>query len=166
MSPKKESIAADSVVGIAYELRLADDQIIDEASSSDALEYLHGHGNIIPGLESALDGKRIGDTLEVNIPPSEAYGLRDEENVVLVPNDVLPEDLELELGMVLTLDGEGLDGPVDAFIAEIRDDGLLMDLNHPLAGETLRFSVTVVSVRRATSDELSHGHVHQMGHDH
>jgi FKBP-type peptidyl-prolyl cis-trans isomerase SlyD len=166
MSPSKERVAADSVVGIAYTLRLEGEQVIDEASSDDALEYLHGHSNIIPGLESALEGKHVGDVLAVEIPPSEAYGPRDEEDIALVPNDALPEDLELEVGLVLTLEGEGLDGPVDAYVAEIREDGVIMDLNHPLAGETLRFDVTVVSVRQATQEELDHGHVHQAGHDH
>ncbi len=166
MNPDKERVVANSVVGIAYTLRLEDDQVIDEATSDDALEYLHGHGNIIPGLESALDGKQVGDILAVQIPPSEAYGLRDDEDIALVPNDAFPEDLELEVGLVLTLDGEGLDGPVDAYVTEIRDDGVIMDLNHPLAGETLRFDVTVVSVRQATPEELDHGHVHQSGHDH
>lgn len=159
-------IADDMVVGIAYTLRLDDDEIIDFSEEGSPLEYLHGYGEIIPGLEQALEGLTVGDKKEVAIEPEDAYGEYDDEAFQLVPLDVFPEDLELEEGMELHMRDSQTDQVVQAFVAEVQDEAVLLDLNHPLAGEKLFFSVEVVSLRPATDEEQDHGHVHSSDHHH
>jgi len=154
------------VVSLAYQLRLDDGEEIDSAGSDDPLVYLHGAHNIIPGLEQALTGMKVGDARRVSVNPGDAYGEMDPDAFQLVPYDAFPEDLELEEGMGLQMVESGTGRQVEAYISELRDDGALLDLNHPLAGETLHFDVEVVGLRRATSEEIAHGHAHSAGHTH
>ncbi len=163
---EQEMAVADGlVVSMAYTLRLDDGEEIDSASSDDPLVYLHGAQNIIPGLESALTGMKIGDARQVSVRPADGYGDVDADAFELVPYDAFPPDVDLEEGMGLRMvDGTGRE--MDAYISELRDEGALLDLNHPLAGETLHFDVEIVGLRRATTDEIAHGHAHTDGHTH
>lgn len=163
---EQEMAVADGlVVSMAYTLRLDDGDEIDSASSDDPLVYLHGAQNIIPGLEQALTGMKIGDARQVSVMPADGYGDVDPDAFELVPYDAFPGDVDLQEGMELSMvDGTGRE--MGAYISELRDDGALLDLNHPLAGETLHFDVEIVGLRRATTDEIAHGHAHTDGHTH
>lgn len=161
-----DKIADDVVVSMQYRLWLDDaDELIEETEAGEPLMYLHGHQNIIPGLESALAGRGVGDKLTVVVNPDEAYGEYDEEDVDEIPLDGLPDELTPELGMVL----EVVDEDDNAFLAEIvelTDEVAVLDFNHPLAGEVLRFEVEVTALRDPTPEELEHGHVHDGDHHH
>ena len=160
------AVIDNMVVGITYELHLEDGDLIDTSGADDPLLYMQGHGNIISGLETALLGLKVGDSRDVIIDASDAYGDVDMDSFVLIPRNAFPSDLELEEGMALYLGDDESDEPAEAYVFEIRDDGVVMDLNHPLAGETLYFSVQIVSLRQATAEELAHGHVHEVEHSH
>ena len=154
------------VVSLAYTLRLDDGEEIDSAASDDPLVYLHGAQNIIPGLEQALTGLKVGDTRQVSVTPVDAYGDVDPDAFELVPYDAFPADVDLEEGMGLRMVESGTGRQMEAYISELRDDGALLDLNHPLAGETLHFDVEIVGLRRATTDEIAHGHAHTADNTH
>jgi FKBP-type peptidyl-prolyl cis-trans isomerase SlyD len=158
-------IAKDSVVSIDYRLHLGDGQIIEESEQGDPLVYLHGYEEIVPGLEKALEGKKAGESLKVQVSPAEGYGDYDPDGVEEVPREDFPADLELQAGgIVSATDDEG--DEVDFLVKEVRDNTVLVDFNHPLAGKTLHFEVTVREVRAATEEELEHGHAHAPGHEH
>jgi len=148
------------VVSLDYTLRLDDGEVIDSSQESEPLEYLHGHGQIIPGLEKALVGLTVGDSKKVTVPSAEAYGDVDMEAFEIVPRSMFPDDMELEEGLELSLRDAETNEPFDATIAEIRENGVMLDFNHPLAGETLHFEVTIPALRQATAEELAHGHAH------
>lgn len=153
------------VVSLDYTLRLDDGQVIDTTTDGDPLEFLQGGQQIIPGLEKALYGMGVGDEKDVELAPNEGYGQRNPDAVELVPPDAFPADLELTEGMGLQLrDPSGRE--VVAYVAEIRSDAVVLDLNHPLAGEKLFFAVKIADLRPATQDELDHGHAHEAGHEH
>lgn len=154
------------VVAVEYTLRDDDGDVIDSSEGDEPLVYLHGVGQIVPGLEKALEGHAVGDTVKVSIPPEDGYGTWDPEQVVRVPRDRLPADAEPEEGMELT--GTGPHGEeILLRVVEVEGDVVTLDANHPLAGRTLNFDVTVKSVRAATQEELSHGHAHgDDGHHH
>lgn len=158
-------IEKDTVVTMDYELRLADDDVIDSSSDGE-FAFLIGHDNIVPGLESQLIGLQVGDKRDVQVQPADGYGQRDEAKVISVPRSVLPEDFHIEVGLPLELEDEqGETFPV--WIAGVEGETVLLDGNHPLADEVLNFSITIAGVRKATATELSHGHVHGAGgHEH
>ncbi|MBK8903828.1 MAG: peptidylprolyl isomerase [Anaerolineaceae bacterium] len=155
------------VVTLDYTLRLDDGEVIDSSTDEGPLEYLHGYGQIIPGLEKALVGLGVGDRKTVVVPPDEAYGDVDMDAFEIVPRSMFPDDLELEEGLELSLRDVETDEPFDATIAEIRETEVMLDFNHPLAGETLHFEVHIPAIRAATAEELAHGHAHGGdGHHH
>jgi FKBP-type peptidyl-prolyl cis-trans isomerase SlyD len=153
------------VVSIDYTLRDDNGNIIDQSHGGEFC-YLHGAANIIPGLENALAGKVSGDELSVSIPAEEGYGLRDEAKTQVVPRNMFPDDVEIEVGM--PFHAEGPEGQMlMVTVAAIDGDQITVDGNHPLAGENLHFEVTVRDVRDASAEELEHGHVHDSaGHGH
>jgi FKBP-type peptidyl-prolyl cis-trans isomerase SlyD len=158
------SIAAQKVVSIEYTLTDDDGNVIDSSRGRAPLVYLHGAGNIVPGLEKALEGKHEGDVIEVSVPPAEGYGTRNPALVQNVAIRKLPEK-KAAVGMQLRADTEH--GPRLLTVIAVRGDYATVDANHPLADRTLHFAVTVVSVRDASEQELAHGHVHgPHGHDH
>jgi FKBP-type peptidyl-prolyl cis-trans isomerase SlyD len=159
-------VADDMAVGISYELRLDDDRLLDQAPEDDPLFYLHGRGNIIGGLEDALTGMKVGAETDVVLAPADGYGELDEDAFRLVSYDSFPADMEVAEGLEVELDDPDEEGHFYAVVSELREDGVLMDLNHPLAGQALHFHVKVVAVRPATATELQHGHVHSPGHAH
>lgn len=151
------NIIKNLVVSIGYTLKDADNQIIDSVSVSDPLVYLHGHENIIPGLEKALEGKAVGDTFDITIPASEAYGERNEDLVAELPLDRF-EDEHIEAGMQFQAQTET--GYQILTVIEVSNDIVTVDGNHPLAGRDLNFNVTVADIREAEPEELVHGHIH------
>ena len=165
MTDTNLTVANNVVVSLDYTLRLDDGEVVDTSSGQDALEFLQGHGQIIPGLEQALYGMAVGEEKEVEVAPSEGYGETNSEAFQPVPRDTFPPDLDLTEGMGLHLRDE-TGKVVVAYVAEIRPEAVLLDLNHPLAGETLFFQVKIADLRPATSEELVHGHVHSAGHEH
>lgn len=159
-------IASGSVVGIDYSLHLGDGQVIDASAPGEPLTYLHGEGQIVPGLESALEGMSAGDQKQVVVAPGEGYGEHDPRGVQEVPRAAFPSELDPQPGMELTAEGPNGE-PVPFAVREVRSDAVVIDLNHPLAGKTLHFDVTVREVRAATPEEISHGHAHGAhGHEH
>ncbi len=146
------------VVSMDYTLHV-DGEMLDTSVGDRPLEFLQGAGNIIPGLEKELYGMAIGDSKKVQVAPEDGYGLVDEDSVVDIPRVEFPADLPLEVGLELRLEDEN-GYPMRAIILEINDEFVQLDFNHPLAGKTLHFDVTVVGLREATAEEMEHGHVH------
>lgn len=156
-------VAKDLVVSLAYQVRTEDGVLVDESPVSAPLDYLHGHGSLIAGLEKALENHSVGDRFDVFVPANEAYGDYDEVLVQRVPKDVFMGVDELQVGMRFLADTD--QGPVPVEITEVEDDHVVVDGNHMLAGQNLNFNVEVVAIREATPEELAHGHVHGE-HDH
>ncbi len=157
-------IEKNRVVIINYTLRDEQGTVIDSSSDRKPLAYLHGKGNIIPGLEEALAGKAAGDTLDVTVAPERGYGPRDERLVQIVPRARFGEVAGLEPGMQVKANSP--QGPRLVTVTRVDRDFVTIDGNHPLAGRTLHFSVEVAEVRKATHEEVSHGHVHGAGGHH
>ncbi len=155
----------EKVVSFDYTLTDSDGNVLDSSNEGKPLSYLHGAGNIIPGLESALTGKTAGDELQAVIAPEDAYGVRDESLVGAVPRENLSGIQNLQVGM--HLEAQTPQGPRVVRITDVSDDTVTIDANHPLAGTTLHFDVTIKDVRESTSEEREHGHVHGPGgHEH
>lgn len=158
-------IGEGKVVSFHYTLTGEDGEVLDSSSGAEPLLYLHGHRNIIAGLEAELDGKRVGEEFVVELAPQDAYGERDEALVVTIPRSSLVHPGELEPGLQTRARIRGEERIVT--VQEIDGEQVTIDGNHPLAGEQLRFEVEVKSVREATEEELAHGHVHAHGgHSH
>lgn len=165
MTDSKLVVVDDLVVSLDYTLSLDDGQVIDTSADQEALEFLQGRGHIVPGLEQALYGMAIGDEKNVVIAPTDGYGEEDPDAFQIVPRDIFPADMTLKPGMGLHMRNES-DEVLEAYVAELRPDEVLLDFNHPLAGETLYFEVKIAALRPATSEELAHGHVHNAEHGH
>lgn len=158
-------IGPNTVVSIHYRLTNSAGEQIDASSEGSPMTYLHGAGNIIPGLERELAGKESGATLEVTVQPEDGYGERQSQLMQEVPRGAFPEGQEIEPGMRFSAQTEG--GPVAVVVTDVTPEAVTVDANHPLAGEVLHFSVSVADVREATAEEISHGHVHgPEGHAH
>ncbi|ADD78805.1 SlyD [Pantoea ananatis LMG 20103] len=158
-------VAKDLVVSLAYQVRTEDGVLVDESPVSAPLDYLHGHGSLISGLENALENHVAGDKFEVHIPANDAYGQYDDNLVQRVPKDVFMGVDELQVGMRFLAETD--QGPVPVEITEVEDEHVVVDGNHMLAGQNLNFNVEVVAIREATPEELAHGHVHGAdGHHH
>jgi len=157
-------IARDRIVMINYTLTDDSGQEIDSSKGREPLAYLHGAGNIIPGLEASLEGKTAGDELTVSIPPEKGYGERDDDMVQEVPRDRFPEEAEIDVGTQFQTMSPA--GPQIVTVVGVTDEQVTVDANHPLAGMKLNFEVDVVAVREANAQELEHGHVHGPDSDH
>lgn len=157
-------IANNTVVAIAYTLTDDGGTVLDSSEGGEPLAYLHGVGQIIPGLENALDGKAAGDAFQVRIAPADGYGERDEDLRQEVTRDMF-DGHDIEVGMRFMAQMAGAEHVFT--VVGIDGDDVTVDGNHPLAGVALNFDVKVVSVRAATEEELSHGHAHgDDGHQH
>jgi len=153
------NVAKHTVVGLAYALHLGDGKVVDSSDAGEPLRYLHGGGQIVPGLEKALEGRAPGASFQIAVSPDDGYGVRDEQAVRVVPREAFPPDAPLEVGAEFTVVDEA-QRQVPLRIQKIEDGLVTVDFNHPLAGETLHFDVTVVDVRAATDEEIAHGHAH------
>jgi len=156
-------ISKGKVVSIHYALNDTAGEVLESSEGQAPLEYLHGHGNIIAGLEKALEGKASGDNLKAVILPEDGYGIRDEALVKTLPLSSFQNQDEVVVGA--QFQAETSQGPRLATVTKMDDKNITVDLNHPLADQTLSFDIDVVEVREATEEELSHGHVHgPLGH--
>ncbi len=164
MASEETTVAADKVVTIHYTLTSEEGEVIDK-SGSDPLEYLHGHQNIVPGLERQIAGKSMGDKFRAVVEAAEGYGERMPDARQEIPRSAFPADAPLREGIQLA--AEGPDGQlIELWVVEVGEQAVVVDLNHPLAGQKLTFDIEVVSVRDATDEERSHGHAHGDGHHH
>lgn len=152
-------VAKDKVVSFEFKVTDENGQLLDSSEGIGAFPYIHGNGYLIQGLESAMEGKSSEDSFSVTIPPALAYGLREENMIQTIPRDRF-EGIELEVGMKLEAGYQG--GSRVVTVTGIDDSGVTLDGNHPLAGMTLNFDVTIIDIRNATPEELEHGHP-QMG---
>ena len=158
-------IAQDKVVLIHYTLTDDGGKVLDSSSGGDPLAYLHGQGNIIPGLEKALEGRQAGDKLDVKVAPAEGYGERDDQLVQQVPRRAFGGVQNVQPGM--QFHAQSAQGQMRVVtVTHVQGDMVTVDGNHPLAGEVLVFDVEVAEVRDATGEELEHGHVHGPGGHH
>ncbi len=162
----EQLVGKDMVVTFHYTLRNEAGDVLDSSSGAEPLSYLHGYKNIVAGLEKALLGKTVGSQFKVTVEPSEGYGEREDEMVIQVPKKEwdLPENVGA--GEIVELQSpEG--HVVPAVIVEVGAEFVVLDANHPLAGEQLFFEIELTAIRSATKEELDHGHVHgQGGHHH
>lgn len=154
-------IKAGTVVSIDYTLTEDEGAVIDQSQPGNPLTYLHGHRNIIPGLENALAGKQSGDDVTVSVSPAEGYGEHRPELLQEVPSDRFQGVENLQVGMQFQASTDH--GPVAVRVTKVEGDVVTVDGNHPLAGKNLNFAVKVADVRAATEEELAHGHVHASG---
>ena len=157
-------IAQNDVVSIHYTLTDDTEKVLDSSSGREPLAYLHGHGNIIPGLEQALTGHDVGERLTVRVPAAQGYGEYDRALVQQVPKRSLKGIAGLRVGMRLQAGTEH--GPRAVTVTHIAGDMVTLDGNHPLAGQNLKFEVEITAVRPASEEELAHGHVHGAGGHH
>ncbi|MGV6818759.1 MAG: FKBP-type peptidyl-prolyl cis-trans isomerase [Thiotrichales bacterium] len=148
---------------VMLNLTMKDDQdVLIEELTDGSFGYLHGAGNIIPGLEQALEGKSAGDEITVTLTPEDAYGEIDPDQIQQVPRNMFPADTEIQPGM--QFHAETPEGhPMIVTVTHAEGDTVVIDGNHPLAGVTLKCDASIVAVRDATEEELSHGHMHSSG---
>ncbi len=155
-----DKITDGVVVSMTYTLTV-DGEEVGTAGADDPLEYLHGADNIVPGLEAALVGKQVGDKVHVVVPPADAYGDYDDDEIDEFDLDEIPGGENLEAGMIVEVEDD--DGYVYiGTVMEIEDEVVVVDFNPPLAGKTLTFDVQVLSIREANEEEKEHGHPHSL----
>jgi len=164
MSDEQNVVADDMVVTLEYTLTV-DGEVLDSSEEQGPLPYLHGHQNIVPGLESEITGMAVGESKSVKVAPADGYGEFDAEAVLLMEPDDFPDEIPLKEGVELEMVNE--EGEVIlATIVDVAGNTVRLDTNHPLAGKDLHFDIKVTGVRPATAEELDHGHVHEHGHHH
>lgn len=157
--------ARGMVVSMHYTLTDDGGDVLDSSHGGEPFSYLHGHNNIIPGLEKALEGAQSGFKSKITVAPSDGYGETNAEAIFEAPREHFPPDMKLEVGARVHADGPN--GPITLTVVKLSDTGAVLDANHPLAGKTLHFDVEITTVRSATIEELAHGHVHgEGGHHH
>ncbi|CCH55017.1 peptidylprolyl isomerase FKBP-type [Fibrisoma limi BUZ 3] len=153
-------ITKHKVAGIHYTLRDSNGNVLDSSEGRTPLYYLHGEGNLIPGMEEGLEGKSEGDKLHLDVDPEKGYGRRDPQLIGEVPRNAFGNQ-QVEVGMQF----EANHGQVIT-VTQVGPDTVTVDGNHPLADQSLHFDVEVVEVRNATPEEIAHGHVHGPGGHH
>ena len=150
-------IASNRVASIHYTLTNDEGQVIDRSPEAQPLSYLHGAGNIVPGLERALEGKSAGDTFNVDVTPEEGYGQRNDGLIQTVPREAFQGVDSINPGMQCRAQTDN--GPLVVTVVEVDDAQVKIDGNHPLAGQTLHFAIEVANVREASEQEKQVGHV-------
>ena len=156
------TIENEKVVTVHYHLTNAAGQVIESSRGRDPLTYLHGAGTLLASVERALTGLDVGATTTVELAPAEAYGEYDATKMDTLPRSAFARVPNLAVGM--RLEGQDVNGRTFTVrVLELREDTVVIDANHPLAGETLTFAIEVLAIREATADELTHGHVHEDG---
>ncbi|HCA81594.1 MAG TPA: peptidylprolyl isomerase [Bacteroidetes bacterium] len=158
------TVQRNKVVTINYTLTDESGSLLESSEGQEPLTYLHGVGNLIPGLEASLEGKSAGTSLEVSVPPEEGYGVWDQEKIVDIPKSQFSGVDKVEVGMQFSVQSEA--GEEVVTVSKVEGDIVTIDANHPLAGKILSFDVTIVGIRDATAEELDHGHVHGHGGHH
>ena len=158
------NVCRDTVVTIHYTLKNDAGEVLDSSAGGEPLAYIHGGGNIVAGLEEALDGRQVGDRLSVTVPAAKAYGEHDAGLVQQVPRRAFQAGGEVRKGMRFTAQTEH--GPRQVVVTHLVGDMVTVDGNHPLAGKALSFEVEITGVRAASAEEIAHGHVHGAGGHH
>jgi FKBP-type peptidyl-prolyl cis-trans isomerase SlyD len=159
------NITARKVVTLDYTLKNAQGEVLDTSDGAEPLAYLHGASEIVPGLEQALEGLKVGDAKDIVVEPKDGYGDVDPSGVFAIPRSVFPESVKPEVGdSFVGEDDEGNSVPV--WVMELRDTEVVVNANHPLAGEQLHYHVVVREIRDATPEELEHGHSHGPDDEH
>ena len=156
-------ISKEKVVSIHYTLRDNSGTVLDSSEGNNPLLYIQGIGNLIPGMEEGLEGKAKGDKVEIKVSPEKGYGVRNDQMIQKVPRSAFGGQ-EIHKGMQFQAGTDN--GSQVVTVTDVGLDSITVDGNHPLAGVELNFSVEVMEVREATSEELSHGHVHGPGGHH
>lgn len=151
-----DTIEDNVVVTIRYRILSAEGEDIDESTADEPLTYLHGHGNLVPGLERALTGKRVGDHVAVTLAPEDAFGALVADAERVLPLDAFPEGVEIEPGLPFDLEID--EERVSLFVERVDEASVVASVNHPLSGQTLRFLADVETLRAATAEEIEHGH--------
>jgi FKBP-type peptidyl-prolyl cis-trans isomerase SlyD len=154
-------VEKNQVVAINYTLKNDAGEVLDTSEGHEPLYYIQGIGNIIPGLESALEGKTIGDRVQVTIEPNDGYGDINDDLIQAVPRENFGETEGIEVGMQFEVQTQT--GPLVVVVDEVGENEITVNGNHPLAGVRLHFDVTVEKIRAASEEEMSHGHVHGAG---
>ena len=159
---KVQTVRKGRVISLDFVLKDEQGEMLDRSEQGDPLEYLHGAHDVIPGLEKALEGHKLGDHVRVVIPPADAYGEYEVSLVEEVSRDQFPGIDDIQPGMQFQTQMD--DGaPMIINVTAVDDDRIVVDGNHPLAGMTLVFEVDIIGIRQAGEDELAHGHVHSGG---
>jgi FKBP-type peptidyl-prolyl cis-trans isomerase SlyD len=155
-------IGKDTVVTLNYQLFGTDGELIEQ--TEEPVEYLHGgYGNMFPAVEKELEGKDVGETARIRLEPDDGFGDYDADLVHVEPRDKFPDNVQV--GMQFEGAGEESGDKIVYTVTDVAEDKIVVDGNHPLAGQTLHFECTITSVRPASDEETSHGHVHG-GHGH
>jgi FKBP-type peptidyl-prolyl cis-trans isomerase SlyD len=157
-------IATQTAASFHYTLKNSAGEVLDSSAGGEPLFYLHGAGNIVPGLERQMLGKSVGDKFRATVQPEDGYGVPNPAMLRVVPKSAFPADVELEVGMQFGT--QTPQGPMAIVVKSIDAESVTVDGNHPLAGVTLHFDVEVIEVREASAEELAHGHVHGPGGHH
>ena len=158
-------IVKDTVVQMHYKLTNKEGMLLDTSEGREPLTFLHGKGMLIPGLEKQLEGKKVGDKFLAEVNADEAYGQRHDDMIHVVPKANFNGDGELKPGLQIQIDTN--QGQQIAIVTKVEGDDVTVDMNHPLAGMDLIFDIEITKIRKATEEELSHGHVHGPGgHQH
>jgi FKBP-type peptidyl-prolyl cis-trans isomerase SlyD len=158
------TIQKNSVVTINDTLRDDAGGLIESSEGQEPLTYLHGQGNIIPGLETSLEGMSAGASIKISIPPEDAYGVWEDSKLLAIPKGQFSGVDDIQAGMQFSVHSN--EGEQIVTVTKVEGELVTVDANHPLAGKTLNFDVTVVGIREATKDELDHGHAHGDGGHH
>jgi FKBP-type peptidyl-prolyl cis-trans isomerase SlyD len=154
-------IAKDKAVTLDYTLAGTDGEVIETSNGKEPLNYIHGSGGLIKGFESALEGRSVNDSFSFTVSPEEGYGVTRQDLLFQAPREQLSQIPELTVGMPLRVQTQ--DGAMIARIAEVHDDHVLLDANHPLSGQTLTFAVNILEVRDATAEELEDAYATESG---
>ncbi len=157
-------IEKHSVVGIEYTLKDNAGVIVDSNAGGDPLLFIQGMGTLVPGLEIALEGRGLGESFDVEVKAVDGYGEYDPERKRGIPRASVPQLADAKPGMMLQASGP--EGVSVVTVAEVTDTEIIIDGNHPMAGKDLYFSIRIAEIRKATDEELAHGHVHGAGGHH
>ncbi len=156
------TVKKDKVGEMHYTLKNDAGEVLDSSKDKAPMPFLQGHGNIVPGLEKAIEGMKVGESCDVSVEAAEAYGEHHPEGIQEIPKEALQGIDNLAVGMDLQSQDEN-GNPFVVRVKEIKEDSVIIDANHPLAGQTLNFNVSIESIREATKEELEHGHIHAHG---
>jgi len=161
------AVSAGKIVNLIYSLKNADGRVLDRSDAENPFVYLHGAKQIVPGLEKALNGMRVGDKKKVVVPAAMGYGEKDPALRMVVERKQFPEGTQIKVGMQFEVPSDDGHDALGFLVESVHGDKIHIDGNHPLAGQTLYFEVEVIGIRDATEEEKSHGHAHGPdGHHH
>jgi FKBP-type peptidyl-prolyl cis-trans isomerase SlyD len=161
---KLKNVQHDLVVSMVYELTV-EGKVLDGNDENDPLEFIQGHGHIVPGLEQQIEGMAIGETREIHVAAADGYGEYDPDDFADIPRADFPQDMVVMPGMEMMIEDESGE-EFSGFVEEVTLDNVTLNFNHPLAGKDLDFKIKIVGLRFPTPEEIAHDHVHIGGHDH